>query len=84
MRGKRCFTAGVVLAHKISTLLYCFDEADRVLLMSAPPGTVVEDRRVSVSRPRQFDDPRLAPVIAEIHGHLVKEVEKVVAREIGG
>jgi len=75
--GKTC----VFVTHNVREAAFL---ADRVLLMSAPPGTVVEDREVSVSRPRQFDDPRLAPVIAEIHGHLVKEVEKVVAREIRG
>ena len=57
--------------------------ADRVLLMSAPPGSVVEDLRVTAPRPRAFDDPALAATVAGIHGHLIKEVEKVVAREIG-
>src|SRR5438132_2783960 len=75
--GKTC----VFVTHNVREAAFL---ADRVLLMSAPPGSVVEDRDVSVSRPREFDDPRLAPVIADIHGHLVKEVEKVVTREIGG
>jgi NitT/TauT family transport system ATP-binding protein len=57
--------------------------ADRVLLMSAPPGTIVEDRPVPVPRPREFDDPALAQTVAGIHRHLIKEVEQVVAREIG-
>ena len=74
--GRTC----VFVTHNVREAAFL---ADRVLLMSAPPGTVVEDRQVSVSRPREFDDPRLAPVIADIHGHLVKEVQAVVAREIG-
>jgi sulfonate transport system ATP-binding protein len=75
--GKTC----IFVTHNVREAAFL---ADRVLLMSAPPGTVMEDRQIAVARPRQFDDPRLAPVIADIHGHLVKEVEKVVAREIGG
>jgi NitT/TauT family transport system ATP-binding protein len=57
--------------------------ADRVLLMSAPPGTIVEDDRIEAPRPRAFDDPALAKTVADVHAHLIKEVEKVVAREIG-
>jgi NitT/TauT family transport system ATP-binding protein len=74
--GKTC----VFVTHNVREAAFL---ADRIVLMSAPPGTVVEDRQVTVNRPRQFDDPRLAPLIADVHGHLVKEVEKVVAREIG-
>ena len=58
--------------------------ADRVLLMSAPPGTLVEEQRITAPRPREFDDPLLAKVVSDVHRHLIKEVEKVVAREIGG
>jgi len=52
--------------------------ADRVLLMSAPPGTIVEDRAIDVERPRNVDDPALARVVAGIHAHLIEEVNKVV------
>ena len=57
--------------------------ADRVVLMSAPPGTVVVERNVTAPRPRSYEDPALAQVVREIHEHLIKEVEKVVASEIG-
>jgi NitT/TauT family transport system ATP-binding protein len=57
--------------------------ADRVVLMSAPPGTVVSERYISAPRPRTYEDPALAAVVREIHEHLIKEVEKVVASEIG-
>ena len=57
--------------------------ADRVVLMSAPPGTVVVEKRITTRRPRSFDEPALAQVVQDIHGHLIKEVEKVVASEIG-
>jgi len=57
--------------------------ADRVVLMSAPPGTVVVEKRITAPRPRSYDDPALSQVVHDIHEHLIKEVEKVVASEIG-
>jgi len=57
--------------------------ADRVVLMSAPPGTVVVERHVTAPRPRHYEDPALSHVVREIHERLIKEVEKVVASEIG-
>jgi NitT/TauT family transport system ATP-binding protein len=58
--------------------------ADRVLLMSAPPGTLLEEHRIHAPRPRHLEDVLLAKVVFDIHEHLIKEVDKVVAREIGG
>ena len=57
--------------------------ADRVVMMSAPPGTVVVERNVTAPRPRSYEDPALSRIVREIHEHLIKEVEKVVASEIG-
>jgi ABC-type nitrate/sulfonate/bicarbonate transport system ATPase subunit len=57
--------------------------ADRVLLMSAPPGTLLEGQRIRTPRPRNYEDVLIAKVVADIHAHLVQEVDKVVAREIG-
>ena len=56
--------------------------ADRVVLMSAPPGTFMAEHRISAPRPREFEDVLLSKVVVDIHDHLHKEVEKVVAREI--
>jgi NitT/TauT family transport system ATP-binding protein len=56
--------------------------ADRVLLMSAPPGRLVEEQRIEASRPRQFEDVLLSKAVVDIHEHLIKEVNQVVAREI--
>jgi NitT/TauT family transport system ATP-binding protein len=56
--------------------------ADRVVLMSAPPGTFMAEHRISAPRPRQFEDVLLNKVVVDIHDHLHKEVEKVVATEI--
>jgi NitT/TauT family transport system ATP-binding protein len=56
--------------------------ADRVVLMSAPPGTLVAEHRIDVPRPRDMEDVLLSKVVVDIHAHLSKEVEKVVAAEI--
>ncbi len=71
----------VFVTHNVREAVFL---ADRVLLMSAPPGTLMEEQRITAPRPREFDDPLLAKVVSDIHAHLIKEVEKVVAREIGG
>jgi NitT/TauT family transport system ATP-binding protein len=55
--------------------------ADRVVLMSAPPGQLVAEHRISVGRPRDFEDVLLSKVVVDIHQHLSREVEKVVAGE---
>src|SRR5207302_7083424 len=57
--------------------------ADRVLLMSAAPGTLLEEYRIWVPRPRALEDTLLSRTVADIHEQLQREVEKVVARETG-
>ena len=48
--------------------------ADRVLVMSAAPGTLVEEFRIQAPRPRDLDDVLVARVVSEIHEHLMHEV----------
>ena len=57
--------------------------ADRVLLMSARPGTLLEEHRIRVPRPRHLEDALLSRVVVDIHDELQEEVNKVVARETG-
>jgi NitT/TauT family transport system ATP-binding protein len=57
--------------------------ADRVLLMSAPPGMLIEEYRIVAPRPRQLEDPLLSKVVVDINDQLSREVEKVVALETG-
>jgi sulfonate transport system ATP-binding protein len=57
--------------------------ADRVLLMSAAPGTMLEEYRIRAPRPRHLEDPLLSRVVMDIHDRLEEEVHKVVARETG-
>jgi NitT/TauT family transport system ATP-binding protein len=57
--------------------------ADRVLLMSASPGTLLEEYRIIAPRPRRLEDALVSRVVTDIHDHLELEVKKVVARETG-
>jgi NitT/TauT family transport system ATP-binding protein len=58
--------------------------ADRVLVMSAAPGRLLEEFRIHAPQPRDLDDVLVARVVSEIHGLLMREVDKGVAREMGG
>jgi NitT/TauT family transport system ATP-binding protein len=68
----------VFVTHNVREAVFL---ADRVVLMSAPPGTLVAEHRIDAPRPRAFEDVLLSKVVVDIHGHLLKEVEKVVERE---
>jgi NitT/TauT family transport system ATP-binding protein len=50
--------------------------ADRVLVMSAAPGHLIEEVRINAPRPRQLDDVLVARVVTEIHELLMREVGK--------
>jgi NitT/TauT family transport system ATP-binding protein len=69
----------VFVTHNVREAVFL---ADRVVLMSAPPGTFMAEHRIAAPRPREFEDVLLNKVVVDIHDHLHKEVEKVVAREI--
>jgi NitT/TauT family transport system ATP-binding protein len=69
----------VFVTHNVREAVFL---ADRVVLMSAPPGTLMAEHRIEAPRPRQFEDVLLTKVVGDIHDHLHREVEKVVAREI--
>ena len=57
--------------------------ADRVLVMSAAPGRFLEEFRIHAPRPRDLDDVLVGRVVSEIHGLLMREVDKGVSREMG-
>jgi NitT/TauT family transport system ATP-binding protein len=69
----------VFVTHNVREAVFL---ADRVVLMSAPPGTFVAEHRIDAPRPREFEDVLLSKVVVDIHDHLHREVEKVVSREI--
>jgi NitT/TauT family transport system ATP-binding protein len=56
--------------------------ADRVLVMSAAPGRLLEEFRIHAPRPRSLDDVLVGRVVTEIHDLLMREVDESVAREM--
>jgi NitT/TauT family transport system ATP-binding protein len=50
--------------------------ADRVLVMTAAPGRLLEEVRINAPRPRQLDDVLVARVVSEVHELLMGEVGK--------
>lgn len=50
--------------------------ADRVLVMSAAPGRLIEEVRIGAPRPRQLDDVLVARVVTEVHELLMSEVDR--------
>jgi sulfonate transport system ATP-binding protein len=56
--------------------------ADRVLVMSAAPGRLIEEFRIYAPRPRGLDDVLVGRVVSEIHDLLMREVDASVAREM--
>jgi NitT/TauT family transport system ATP-binding protein len=57
--------------------------ADRIIVMSAAPGRLLEELRLHSPRPRHLDDALISRVVSDIHTSLMKEVDKDVARETG-
>jgi NitT/TauT family transport system ATP-binding protein len=50
--------------------------ADRVIVMTAGPGRLLEEVRIGAPRPRELDDVLVARVVSEIHEQLMPEVDK--------
>jgi sulfonate transport system ATP-binding protein len=50
--------------------------ADRVLVLSAAPGTLLEEFRIDAHRPRTLDDVLIARVVSEVHDLLIGQVEE--------
>lgn len=73
-------TTFIFVTHNVREAVFL---ADRVVLMSAPPGRLIAEHRITADRPRGYEDPLLTKVVVDIHEHLQKEVDLVVAREAG-
>jgi NitT/TauT family transport system ATP-binding protein len=70
----------VFVTHNVREAVFL---ADRVLLLSAPPGTLVEEQRITAPRPREQQDVLVSKVVADVHDRLRREVRMVVGREVG-
>lgn len=57
---------------------------DRVLLMSARPGTVKREFPIGLPRPRELEDHALVDLARVIVGELKSEVDRVLAEEVSG
>jgi NitT/TauT family transport system ATP-binding protein len=55
--------------------------ADRVVVLSARPGTPIAEYRISTPRPRSFEDALVARVVVDIHDQLAEEVDRAAAQE---
>jgi NitT/TauT family transport system ATP-binding protein len=69
----------VFVTHNVREAVFL---ADRVIVLSARPGTALEEYRITTPRPRHFEDALLAKVVVDIHAHMLREVERA-AREAG-
>jgi NitT/TauT family transport system ATP-binding protein len=68
----------VFVTHNVREAVFL---ADRVVVLSARPGTAIEEYRITTPRPRRFEDVLLGKVAADIHANLVKEVERAAREE---
>jgi NitT/TauT family transport system ATP-binding protein len=50
--------------------------ADRVFVMSAAPGRLLEEFRIDAQRPRSLEDVLVSRVVSEIHDLLIRQVEE--------
>jgi NitT/TauT family transport system ATP-binding protein len=63
-------------SHNIQEACYL---ADRVIVLSPHPGTVVADVKVDVPRPRCIDDPRLVEIAAQVRSLIDRSAPRGVS-----
>jgi NitT/TauT family transport system ATP-binding protein len=71
-------TTLVFVTHNVREAVFL---ADRVIVMSAAPGTLLEEYRIHTPRPRSLDDPLLARIAADLRERLQEEVMHTLAVE---
>lgn len=72
-------TTILFVTHNIREAVYL---ADRVMIMTAAPGSIKKIVRVPFSHPREKSSSDLASFIAQLHNEIKTEVDKVAAREL--
>ena len=68
----------IFVTHNVEEAVFL---ADRIIVMSANPGTVKKDFKVEIGRPRSADNLDLAYVSSQVLKELKEEVEKVAKEE---
>ncbi len=68
----------VFVTHNVREAVFL---ADRVIVLSARPGTPIEEYRITTPRPRRFEDVLLGKVVVDIHEHLLEEVKRAAREE---
>lgn len=68
----------IFVTHNVEEAVFL---ADRIIVMSANPGTVKKDFKVEIGRPRSADNLDLAYVSSKVLKELKEEVEKVAKAE---
>jgi len=69
-RGQKTF---VFVTHNVREAALL---ADRILVMTAAPGRLLEEQRIHAPRPRNLDDALVTRVVSEVHDVLMREVRK--------
>lgn len=67
------------VTHNLSEAVYL---SDRILIMTAPPGSIKKIVRIPLDHPRDRTSPELTDLISSLYSEIKSEVDLVAAREL--